>query len=91
MNRESNLDVCEGYPNQLGFVSCREKGILNRPFPPCPLDGPVLEEGVRPDRRVQSNLSDLDCCQLHMLFSKSHDGSEKRYIEIHDGFKHNSF
>ena len=70
----------------LGIVSYPKQSILDPPFPPCPLDGPVLEEGVRPDRRVQSKLSDLDCCQLHMSFSKSHDGSEKRCIEIHGGF-----
>lgn len=50
---------------------------INAPFPPFPLDGPVLEEGVLPDLRVQSNWSDLDCFHLQKPTSKSQDGSEK--------------
>ena len=33
------------------------------PEPPWPDGGPVLEDGVEPDRNVQSNLSDLSCVQ----------------------------
>lgn len=33
------------------------------PEPPWPEDGPVFEDGVVPERNVQSNLSDLSCVQ----------------------------
>ena len=70
-----------GIVRRVSLTSYRKQGIINPPDPPCPLDGPVPMEGVRPNRRVQSKLSDLDCCHLHKSFSKLHDGSEKCYID----------
>ena len=45
------------------------------PFPPCPEDGPVPEEGVEPLFFVQSKSSDVACFHEQRSFSKSQDGS----------------
>ena len=47
------------------------------PFPPCPEDGPVPEEGVEPLFFVQSKSSDVACFHEQRSFSKSQDGSKR--------------